>query len=203
MTSYSQYGEDLEVLKLLGNITGRLLDIGAWHPRVMSNSRLLIEKGWDALLCEFSPGLVRTLAEEYGKPEYSNRVQVLQAAVSTNDNGILRRFDVTDDGVSTSEAAILEKWRAQGGYFGPLWVPQLSLERLLCQFGGGFQFVSIDSEGTSVDLAIQYICELEQEPMVMCVEHDDRLAELMGKVQSRGYRIAHLNGTNAILERAL
>ena len=195
--SYSQYGEDEIIAKLLSPYTGRLLDVGAWYPKTFSNSRLLIEAGWEALLVEFSPKPVRELVEEYRN---NPRVKVLQAAVTTGDSG-MTQFDVTDDGLSTCTPEIRTKWEAEGGYYGKLWVAQLSLERLLMQFGGGFPFVSFDTEGTSVELAIHYLRDREQRPYVMCVEHDERLVELMSVAQILGYRAAHLNGTNVILSR--
>jgi len=196
--SYSQYGEDRVVAELLGDATGRLLEIGAWDPKTFSNSRLLIERGWRAVLVEFSPAPVRALVSEYGSSE---SVQVLQAAISIGDHGALREFDLTDDGLSTRDPATLEKWRDRGGYFGKLWVPQISLERLLFQFGGDFAFVSVDTEGTSVDLAVHYLIDLQQLPRVMCVEHDGRAIELMAVAQTRGYRMVHANGTNIIIAR--
>lgn len=196
--SYSQFGEDKVIARLLGNTKARLLDIGAWHPKTFSNSRLLIEAGWSAVLVEFSPAPVRALVQEYGNRD---DVQVLQAAMSLDGNGAFGKFDVSDDGLSTADPATRRKWDKEGGYFGHLWVPQLTFEWLFFQFGGGFEFVSIDTEGTSVNLAIQLLVKHAQRPAVLCVEHDDRILELQVTAQNAGYRIAYANGTNVILAR--
>lgn len=196
--SYSQYGEDQIITKLLaGRASGRLLDIGAWHPKTFSNSRMLIEAGWEAMLVEFSPKPIRDLVEEYANHP---GVKVLQAAVTVVDGG-MAAYDVTDDGLSTCSAEHKEKWEKDGGYFGKLWVSQIPIRQLLEQFGGGFDFVSIDTEGTSVDLARYYLGVLGQLPLVMCVEHDGRSVELMEVAQERGYRMVHMNGTNVVLSR--
>lgn len=196
MQSYSQYGEDLVVRSLVAG-TGRVLDIGAWHPTTFSNSRLLIDDGWEALLVEFSPTPVRTLVAAYAD---NPRVRVVQAAVSTGEGG-MREYDVTDDGLSTCTPEIREKWNEKGGYYGKLWVAQLPLRALLEQFGGDFTVVSFDAEGTSVDLAAHYLRDLQQLPQVLVVEHDDRIVEIMTVAQERGYRLVHANGTNVVLAR--
>lgn len=195
---YSQYGEDLIVLGILGDGPGRMLEIGAWHPTQMSNSRLLIERGWDAVLVEFSPCAVHNLVKEYGESE---KVSLVQAAVVTCDGGNLERFRITDDALSTSSEQAYEKWKEVGGFFGHMWVPQISLHNLILQFGK-FDFVSFDAEGTSVDLAINYVRNLRETPRVMCVEHDDRIVELTSITQQFGYKVEHVNGTNVILARA-
>lgn len=53
---YSQNKEDLFVLNYFGNFTGNLLDIGANDGETFSNSKLLIENGWSAVLVE--PGTI-------------------------------------------------------------------------------------------------------------------------------------------------
>lgn len=192
---YSQYGEDDVIAQLFGNRTGRLLDIGAFHPTVLSNSRLLIERDWEAVLVEFSPAPVRALVKEYGN---NPKIKILQAAISTQETGMVQ-FQISDDGLSTADPGHLEKWKEAGGYFGQLWVPSLTIAQILNQFGGDFQFVSIDTEGWSVPLAMNLLNECEQRPDVLCVEHDGRIIELQQFAQQFGYRAHWTNGTNVIL----
>lgn len=194
--SYSQNAEDEIINGIFGDHMGNLLDIGAWDPVSLSNSRLLIEKGWSAVLVEFSPAAVRNLVQQYGsRPD---KIQILQAAATVGDHGTLASFSITDDGLSAEKPH--PKWAEVGGFFGRLWVPRLSLSHLLCQFGGGHDFVSIDTEGTSVDLAINLLTTLAQRPKVIIVEHDDRVAELLQATQPFGYRLVHCNAENALLQ---
>lgn len=197
MTSHSQGGEDLIVAKCFPEgFTGNLLEIGAWDPIALSNSRALIEAGWSAVLCEFSPGPVRSLVQAYAGEE---RVKVVAAAVSVSDDGV-QRFQITDDAVSTADKDVLLQWSREGGYFGSLWVPTLPMDRLLSQFFGDrkLDYASIDTEGTSVDLAIALL-KTEHRPNVLCVEHNDRTTELMGVAQALGYAAIHQNAENIIL----
>lgn len=201
---YSQYGEDDIIAKLvpridprMSSIPGKLLDIGAWDPIKFSNSRLLIEQGWEAVLIEFSPLPVRALLSEYGS---NPKVRVIQAAMSLNGNGTLEEFAITDDAVSTNDPQQQQTWAKAGGYFGKLWVPKLTWDHFFLQFGGGYEFINIDTEGSSVDLAKQLL-QLGHEPKVICVEHDGRIVELMSVAQTKGYALVHSNGTNAILHK--
>lgn len=206
-TMYSQNGEDERIVALFSERgllikgCGLLLDIGAWGVKDLSNSRLLIEQGWHAVLVEFSPGPVRALVQEYSKPEYNHRVTVVQAAVTPEPNHVLE-FQITDDALSTRDPSVIETWRDAGGYFGRLWVQTLPLAALIEQFFGAdnMDFCNIDTEGTSVDLAIALL-RMERYPEVMCVEHDNRLVQFAEVYEAAGYRQVHVNQTNVIITR--
>ena len=203
--SYSQFGEDDILAKLLP-ATGHLIDVGAWEPIAMSNSRLLIERGWDATLVEFSPHPLRNLVREYnGIPQ----VRVVSAAITPGPRH-LERFRITDDAISSNDPNTELRWKGlrenyDGGFFGDLWVPTLGVHQLLEQFYGGetqIDFVNVDTEGSSVDVALAFMREDGPwKPKVLCVEHDDKLVYLMEQAQTLGYRQHWVNGCNVILER--
>ncbi len=196
--SYSQNGEDLIILNALdrrGVTNGTVLDIGAWDPEDKSNSRLLIQQGWAAVLFEPSPKPVRRLIEFYGKRD---DVKVVGAGVGF-DAGLLK-MQMTDDAVSSSDQEVQQTWKDQGGYYGYEYVPMVTIPQIFIWFGGPFHFVNIDAEGTSVDLAIAYL-KTEAFPQVMCVEHNRRIEELAQVAQVRGYMPVHINGENIILEK--
>src|SRR6185369_9561088 len=125
----------------------KLIEIGAWDPVIFSNSRALIEAGWSALLIEPSPGPLKNLIREYGSHEC---VQILGAAV-TVEGGYLE-LEVTDDAVSMPSGERIEEWRPTGGFYGRLIVPAVSVMDLFLRNGAGVEFVSIDTEGSSVDV---------------------------------------------------
>ncbi len=197
MTSHSQAGEDLIVAKLFpAGFVGNMLEVGAWDPITFSNSRMFIEAGWSAVLCEFSPGPVRGLVQHYGQ---TPKVQVIAAAITTGDDAV-QCYHITDDAVSSSDAAVLKTWESAGGYFGDLWVPTLPLDKMLSQFFGDrkLDYASIDTEGSSVPLAIALL-KTEHRPNVLCVEHDNRDTELWAVAQELGYVGVHKHDTNIIL----
>ncbi len=191
---YSQYSEDDMYLPLLPD-KGRCLDIGAWNPKIFSNSLALIEKGWSAVLVEPSPGPLQDLIRHHASnPE----VKIIAAAVGLCPGMI--EMHITDDAVSTSDEENRKVWAEKGSYYGRCFVPAITLAQIIHQFGG-FDFVSIDAEGTSVELA-KVLLATEMFPKVICVEHDNRLVELLAAAHARGYRSVGSNSTNLILEHA-
>lgn len=197
MTSHSQAGEDLIVTAQFPlGFKGTLLEIGAWDPIAMSNSRAFIEAGWSAVLCEFSPTPVKALVKQYAG---DGKVQVVSAAVTVGDDHV-QMYQLSDDALSTNDPKVLLQWAKEGGYYGSLWVPTLPLVKLLSQFFGTrkLDYASIDTEGSSVDLALALL-RTEHRPNVLCVEHDGRVGELMPVAQELGYSMIHYNGTNCIL----
>lgn len=199
---YSQHGEDLIVAKLFDERhieAGNLIDVGAYEPKDLSNSRLLIERGWDATLIEFTPMAVKDLVREYAD---NPNVRVIQCALTASPQHV-QEFRVTDDGLSSNDPGHAKKWaHFNCGYYGKLWVPTLTVRQIVDQFYGDkpIDFVSIDTEGTSLDLAVEFMSlDGDWRPRVICVEHDDRDAELMSFAQRLGYRLEWRSEGNAIL----
>ena len=106
---------------------------------------------------------------------------------------------VSDDAVSTTEGPEYEKWKVKGGFIGRLWVPRVPLRWLLYDDRGTFDFVSIDTEGTSVDLCKEMI-RMEYLPLCVSVEHNSRNQELMTHAGPY-YACVYENDTNLVLKR--
>jgi FkbM family methyltransferase len=195
VNSYSQYQEDARVMEILDRWKigqGRLLEIGAYDPKALSNSRAFVEDGWEAVLIEPSPKHVASLAREY----HDNPRVTLLAAPVTVHGGIIT-LELTDDALSGE--TIPEQWREKGGYYGRAKFLSISVQELFNHFGGNFDVMSIDTEGFSVDLFTE-ILRCGVRPRVVIVEHDSRHVELAQIAEAAYYRQVHLNGTNAILE---
>jgi len=57
--SYSQFGEDVEILKIFNTISsGYYVEVGANNGITNSNTFLLETKGWKGLLIEANPDLI-------------------------------------------------------------------------------------------------------------------------------------------------
>ena len=193
---YSQNDEEKYILEWTPQ-TGNLLDIGAWWPTNLSNSRALIERGWSATLVEPSPGPMRVLLEEYGK---NDKIKLLQAAVSTD--GELVTFEVTDYPVSTSDHKVYSLWQTDPNtqYLGSLTVPSITIHALLDRDRyGQFDFMDIDAEGQSVNIALDLL-EFKGDilPQCLCVEHDGEHERLRGTAIARGYTKFHLTSENLV-----
>jgi hypothetical protein len=225
MKDYSQYGEQKYILQALGRNDphyplsvgdpyikpGRLLEIGAFDPFAMSNSRALIELGWSAVIFEPSPGPLKSLVKEYGN---NPKVEVVGLPVSLPDFTFMK-LRITDDAVSAdaTNQAHLKKWEGYG-FYGTMTTYAVPLDRVF-DLWGPFDFVSIDTEGTSVDLFME-MCRLvwyagnenlplkgRQRPRCVVVEHDNRWDEMRKAAELGGYRLMHdpkENGTNVVLE---
>lgn len=212
MTDYSQFGEQAAILAAFAQAghykgtsmeedpqyvkghVGQLLDIGAYHATDKSNTRALIELGWGGVLIEPSPGPLLGLVKEYGN---SDRITVVGACVAL-ELGLVK-LHVTDDAVSTSDEGNFEVWADKGGFYGTMLSPAITLEQISNQFGG-FDFCNIDAEGVSVGLFLRMM-ELQWEPHCICVEHDNRLSEILSAATARGYVATMANGTNVVLVR--
>lgn len=202
MKYYSQFGEDVKVAELLtvnGVLPkGLILEIGAWHHTLLSNSRAFIEDGWDAVLVEMSPTAVSTLVREYG---YNDRVQVIQAAITPGPEKV-KQFEISEDALSTSEQGNMDVWRKIAGYYGRLWVQSLSVDALMDQFFAGrlIDVASIDAEGTSPGVAVA-LMESEHRPRVLVVEFDNKLEYLQTIARQWGYETRGVTDANLILIR--
>lgn len=192
---YSQNDEERFILAVLGE-RGRFLDIGAWNAIDKSNTRALYERGWTGVLVEPSPGPFRNCLAVYPP---GNGVSCINAAVVIEPGPV--EMWVTDDCCSTSDEETWRKWRKIVAYEpARIQVPGITLEDIF-QKHGEFDFVSIDTEGTSVDLMFRLL-ELGRRPRCICVEHDGRTGEILSRVTSLGYICAAGNGENVVLVRA-
>ena len=213
MTDYSQGGEQEYILKALGYEVGvdgtplgvfrgeRLLDIGAWNAKTFSNSRALIEMGWSAVLFEPSPGPLHGLVKEYGN---NPRVEVVGLPVSVK--GGLMKIRCTDDALSSDEQNIehFKTWEGYG-FYGSLHTWAVAVWHVFDHWSRGdgsnnFDFVSIDTEGSSVDILAEMLRLGDEWPRCIVVEYDNRFDEVKDLVKGR-YRPLFYNGINIVLER--
>lgn len=201
--NYSQYNEQDHILRHVpqafeADVKGRFLDIGGWHPTDKSNTRALWERGWEGIIIEPAPVPFEALLRGYGKDP---RIKLICAAVGVEAG--LAQIHASCDLVSTTDEATFKKWdKQQGGiceYYGTFLTPQITPSQIFHQFGG-FDFISIDTEGTSVDI-FHAILATGARPRCMCLEYDDRLSEALVAASDAGYRAVHTNGTNVVLAR--
>ncbi len=106
---------------------------------------------------------------------------------------------MTDDAVSTADRQVYDAWKSITKFRGELTVPALSVVDLFAHFGGAFDFISIDTEGSSLDIFVEML-RVGPRPSIVVCEHDGRIVELSQYAEQAGYRQIHLNGTNVVLE---
>lgn len=187
---YSQGGEQ-EALMALGLELGHLLDIGAADGITFSNSRALIEAGWQATLVEPS---FDHFAQLYALYQGSRGIDLVNAAVGTQWS--FAPFHHTPDFVSTLDQAHFEKWRGHAAFDGLYYVAVIPIDALLGSTGP-HDIVMIDTEGTSASL---FQAALDHGPKVIVIEHDeDHTIEQRARV--RGYRCVYADPQNWIFAR--
>jgi hypothetical protein len=203
----------------------RFLDIGCWDPITFSNTRALVELGWSGVMIEPAPGpfleLLRCCTrcgvgvderyhEVYGERKqrecdkcgglrygFDPRFTLIHAAVASSP-GLIELW-VTDDALSTNDAASKEKWDKLGGFYGKILSPAITLNQIAERFGG-FDMVNFDVEGASAELFLQML-GLGWQPRVVCVEIDGRLEEMCAAATPLHYNLVYSNGTNAVFVR--
>jgi hypothetical protein len=182
---------------LTGLYAMRLLDVGAWDSKTFSNSRALIELGWHAVLIEPSPRPLARLIEDYRE---NTRVKIIGSPVVTQTTPYYQMW-LTDDGLSTGTIEEYDRWKNNARFYGQCFFAPIKLETILANFGP-FEFVSLDTEGTSVELLKAYISKMKsgyEGPAAMCVEHNNRLEELREAIKGQ-FVIWHQNDTNVVLK---
>jgi hypothetical protein len=189
--TFSQYDEEIAILKHFRGCYGSFLDVGAWNPKVFSNTRALYELGWSGVMIELSPGPMVDLLKAYGE---EGRITLVQGAVGLDDSIV--RFQISDDSVTTSNAASYEKWKDTAKFYGQLYVRTITFAQIKLWYGS-FDFINLDAEGMSVDLFHEMLRQ-ELKPSCCCVEHDGRTTELAAAATAVGYKAVYVNATNAV-----
>jgi FkbM family methyltransferase len=146
---WSQSGEQEMILAWADRHgLGRFLDIGAADGYTASNTRRLALDGWPGVCVEPAAAMFDKLTEIYtDHPD----IMCVQAALIADDQGPLVPFHYTRDLVSTTEQANADTW-AELVPFVRCHVAAVTVGELLDAFPGPYDLVSIDTEGTSVEL---------------------------------------------------
>lgn len=153
MNDYSQSGEQPHILAYADRLvrTGRFLDLGAYDGTTGSNSLALAELGWTGVCVEPSAwAFEKLLATHRGR---TDRVLCVQALVEP-EPGLKRFYYSGSDQVSTTSEEHREIWRRQVSFI-ETFVPAVTLQQLFNEVGDGFDVVSIDTEGSAIQLLEQ------------------------------------------------
>jgi hypothetical protein len=200
--SYSQNNEEAVLLDYFGEkADGTLLEIGAFHPTRLSNTRALLERGWSGMLCDMSPFSLANLVQAYAG---NDRVRVVGGVITVEASGPASVWLVPPDeakgrdgAVSTTEAWHKDKWAGQGHV--PYVCGTISLPELYAMLPSKVDLVSIDTEGTSMDLALAFDWERFAVDAVV-VEHDGSDAMIGRLVET--HEVVAVNAENVVMVRS-
>lgn len=206
---YSQNNEEYFILnKFLDKKNGVFLDIGAFDGRWASNTLALAERGWSGVCVEGSPFSFSKLFVEH---KDRNNVLLLNTIVVPEieiKDRIVKFWESPNSAASTINQDNYDKWKDRiqscgHGSFKEMFVSKISFKEVLNwmkSFYSTIDFVSIDVEGGSTDLALQYDPDLYGTSL-MCIEHDGRQNELIYHFAKKNFKLVNLNAENIILGR--
>ncbi len=196
---HSQKNEEDIILRSVEHIqNGRYLDIGAWDGVQYSNTWALTEqRGWSGIMVEAGLHAFLKLLENHGANE---KITLVHAAIA-EDIGIVPFWE-NHATFSTTLASNRDRFHFEG--FTPsFYTFAVSFAWIFERFPGPIDVLSIDTEGTSVDLfkafnRVATLCGIR--PRCICVEHDGRVDEVLEHAAKYGYRQIMGNEENCVLE---
>ena len=193
---YSQSEEEQYILEFFGDRVGRVLEIGAFHPTVFSNSRALVEKGWEAVLVEPSPKCFKALSDFY---ENDEKVQTVQVAISNRD-GKLKFYDSAGAN-ATGHLGHYSRWKSIQHDYEETLIDCVTWKTFYNSFSGVYDFISIDCEGMDWEV-LQQIDLDETGTDLVCIEYGWDPVEIQNYLIKSGFKaLIHQNGENLIVGR--
>lgn len=198
--TYAQHGEDLMLLNLIHLIgTGpkTYLDLGAYDPTTISNTRLLYERGHRGVNVEANPNLIEAFERE--RPE---DVNVCRAVGLLAGAGPLYMFSSTS---GRNTMSIDEVQNYDHPVEQTLTVPVSTINQIVeCCCNGRFPDILLcDIEGLDYDVLDSADFERLGRPMIICVETRRHEGERMRTMLNRkGFGFLCRMGENLIFLRA-
>lgn len=198
---FSQLDEDLFLSKYFNGkriVRGSFLDVGAYDGVLYSNTRYFAMNGWSGVCVEASSPCFAELSRLY--PPTNKTVVCLHAAVTTDVDGEIEIHE-TADPVSTTVDFNREKFSSLSTFTAAK-VRAVSMSALAKEFPGPYDLISIDTEGTSFDLALCIPIEILTPDGVICVEQDLDIDSFLDGMKLKGFRPLYDNGLNVLLVRS-
>lgn len=192
---YSQNNEEEIILNYFSNSQpGRFIDIGGFHPTQLSNTRCLVEKGWSGVYVEPSPICMESFRKEY---ENSPNITLIQKAI-TRETGLAKFFESFGDAVGTLSDFHKTVWSKYVKY-NEITVETLSMADFLTEnFDDRVKAISIDVEGTNLELFRDIPDYVLNKISLLCIEHENNYAEITSRCKQFGFSEALMNGENLI-----
>jgi FkbM family methyltransferase len=142
--SWSQGGEDIALLHVLGSITGKYLDIGAHHPTRFSVTRHLYQRGWRGVHVDAN----QDLAERF-KRDRPDEI-FINACVGEKQEYEFNIFEET--AISTADENWSRRAKENGNFLKrTIQVPGVSARKLILEYGP-FNLIVIDVEGMDLEV---------------------------------------------------
>ena len=191
--SYSQYGEDLVLDKLLANKqSGVYVDIGANDPNILSNTKKFYLKGWRGVNVEPDSTNFQKLLIHRSNDKNLN--------LGAGPYGELIFYKLSADTLSTfSEQTALEAEKSGYKIISKTKIAVKPLKDIIEETLGNTQidFLSLDVEGFEVSV-LKTNDWSRFRPSLIVVEINRNKKEIYDYLLDQNYKEIYTNGTNAI-----
>lgn len=194
---FTQRDEEKYILEFFKNKTGRFLDIGAADGRCFSTTHALALKGWGGVCIEPSPSILPALHKLY---DSRNDIEILETAIS-NITGEIDFYDSDGDMISSISKDHINLWEKTGCKFTKIKVPSLIPIDLFARIGYDFDFISLDVEGTNIDIFSHLPFENLGKVKMFCVEFDFCSEKVLELVEPFDFTLLHQTEENLLLVR--
>lgn len=205
MGKYSQNNEDQVILDYFKGKAGTFIDIGANDGKTLSNTRALVEAGWDGVFVEPSPTAFQKLKEYYeGQTAKGQKLYFYNFALGTTN----QKVEFFDSGVHLGKgdhgllSTLVDEERSRwpGQQYEKIEVQCYRWKTFLNRLSiRAFDVISLDAEG--LDLAILEQIDL-RETCLVCVEWNSKpeLKDAFDKL-CIGFNVIYTSPENLIYAR--
>jgi len=196
---FTQRDEEPFILDTFAETIGRFLDIGAYDGKCFSTSYALVLKGWEGVCVEPSPSVLPAL---YKLHENNSKIEIIPAAVS-NVTGSIDFYDCGGDMVSSINKGHVELWEKKGNVtFDKIQVNSYTIVDLFEKVGYDFDYISLDVEGTNLDIFKQFPFAKLTKTKLMCIEFDHEEEKVLNLAKPFGFKELHRTAENLLLIRS-
>ncbi|MBR2648190.1 MAG: FkbM family methyltransferase [Sediminibacterium sp.] len=191
--SYSQEGEDIILDRVLGHIKrGFYVDIGAHHPKRLSNTYKFYKKGWKGINIDAMPGSMR-------KFNLVRRRDLNLECAITNDTNSIEYYVFNEPALNTFSKENADLWSTKAPYriIKSIKVKGDRLDNIFNRYlaqGQNIDFMSIDVEGYELEVLLTNNWD-KFRPKVIVLEvqsfllDDSVRSKAVSYLQDKGYTV--------------
>lgn len=194
MALYSQKNEEEIIVGYFKERVGKFLDIGAYNPFGLSNTRRLVELGWKGIYVEPSPICFQRFVETYSEDK---NITLCNFALGL-ENGKATFYESGGDAVGTLNLGHKEKWeKGSSVQYQPIVVDVVKTEEFFEDYGKDIDFLSLDTEAMNIEIFDHIPNSFWDRVSLLCIEHDNKVDHICSRLPS--FRQLLYNPENLIL----
>jgi FkbM family methyltransferase len=193
---YSQNNEEEIILNYFKDSKGTFLDLGAHNGIDLSNTRALVEKGWQGSLVEPHPQIFQNLKENC---KNFDGLQLFEFAIGV-ENGTFD-LNANDTFLSTLKESEIERWNGEYSFY-KIKCKVLNFNKFIeLSIIKKFDFISIDCEGVDYEILTQINLD-EVGCKMICIETNGiETQKYIDYISNFGFNVVAINAENLIMAR--